>query len=535
MSTLGPNHASVGTSVATPADLSNLVTNSLSRGTWGYAASTDAYYSFQPTSTVPIGPAALPSYDSQGGTLPGRWIFVTAASGGGGGASVPFSHTFYCDPLTTVPIGLQDGSDERPFSTINAAIAQALAVGGVGVAIILTAGVYNESVIIPPGTTALDRIDIVGMGNPSTRIVAPPGLPAFGWSPTVAVSPATRWRISGVTLTTSGGAYALDLDGSLVTVGVFFGDVSIPVTPNSEGLVIQDCRVEGARLVRTGIVNLLDSDVASRPDLTTDFFLADNTVLTLAHSASFAGQNGSPAANIRVRHTDPLALRFLSLGLFGTCKCIDGCDIVLEGAPGFYQGEGGFFDSNFDATGLTAASDSALIYLEGSAGFLGGGGFFAISLPDSDNFSEPYIDCSGAHIKMPVTIQKVAGVLLTSMFFRGTIFESTIQFPNTIPGNAQANLVGASFQQGQILLTSTFVLRDTVTYGAFGPVGAGPTSIPISPPFPPGTFYNVLAESAGLGPFSCSSPLGSRTNVAFDLMTNAAVPDIVDITLALVS
>ena len=87
MGTLGPTHSSVGTSVATSAELSAIVDNSLSPGSWAWANAPGSYYRYDPSSIAPVSPSAIPTFSSQGGLYAGRWILFTG--GGGAVATVP--------------------------------------------------------------------------------------------------------------------------------------------------------------------------------------------------------------------------------------------------------------------------------------------------------------------------------------------------------------------------------------------------------------------------------------------------------------
>jgi hypothetical protein len=349
-------------------------------------------------------------------------------------------------------------------------------------------------------------------------------------------------RLANLSLEASGGAYGLDMDGTNV-LGVFFGDLSMSVTPMTEGLQIEECLVVNARLVKTGIANFVGSDIQQSADLSvTQFCVFENTVLSLTHMSSFAGANGAPSSEVVIRHNDVMALRFVTLLMFAGSKAIDGSKLILDGFPGFEMDPSCFFDTILDGTGITASSNPLLVYMLGQAGFIGGAPIVVV-FPDStpgppDFFGTPVFLAPEALCGGSVDLSHPVGTDVPFVLFRGAKFlqdgPSSIKFS----GIMTVDLTGAAFTQQALDPDPTAqVLRDSVRY--LHQYANGPGDVPpntntflILPQFPPGTTYTVIATPSDGNFYEVSSPFGTRTNTQFDLNNNRpAMPasDAVDI------
>lgn len=84
MPTVSVGPANVGTSVATAAELTATVTNSLQEGDLAYVKVDGSYWKLLPLSTAPASAAVIYTDTAQGGLAPGRWVFVSFGGGGGG-------------------------------------------------------------------------------------------------------------------------------------------------------------------------------------------------------------------------------------------------------------------------------------------------------------------------------------------------------------------------------------------------------------------------------------------------------------------
>jgi hypothetical protein len=81
------------------------------------------------------------------------------------GTVPPFAFTLYVDGGTAVAVAQQNGSAGKPYSTIQAAVNRAQALGG-NTAIVVTAGTYLEQVTIPD----IDNLAIIGAGMDTTIV-----------------------------------------------------------------------------------------------------------------------------------------------------------------------------------------------------------------------------------------------------------------------------------------------------------------------------------------------------------------------------
>lgn len=454
-------------------------------------------------------------------TIPGRWNLID-----GGALSNGFSRTFFCDPLTAVPAADQDGSDEKPYSTISAALARAALTGG-NAAIVLTAGDYLESVVVPP-TAILDDVDIVGQGLESTKIIPPGGQPAFRWAPALpgGASPSKNFRINGVHLRSSDGAYALDLDGSAVTAGLFFGDVGAPVAPQASGLVLQNCAIEGVRLVKTGLVSFDTTDVMQPSDLSlTDIAIFENCALTVCDTTVFA-----QGSRVIVRHNDPLALKLFSVLFFSGTKVINGPIVRLEGFPNFACDPSSFLAGGLE-TALTAdGTNPTIIYLTGTVGFIGPAALNVV-FPDSDAVgAEPFLAAPGGTFLGPVTVSKApTAVNRNEANFRGATFTANGFNNLSFTEAVDVDLTGAAYEQGALgpAPNAARVRRDRIVFPDAAVTAGGPDLFKINPPLPLGVAYSVEALPAAGNLFRLAAQ--AKTNTGFQLVNDSANPDFADV------
>lgn len=487
-------------------------------------------YQLDESSFAPEGPsvvAARPSIVSFSPlvvdpTIPGRWLLLS------GGSGTPFSRTFYTDPLTAVPLVDQDGSVGKPFSTLSAALALAATFGG-NCAIVMTAGNYLESVVIPPATALLDNVDIVGQGLESTKITPPNGQPAFRWAPNLpgGASPCANFRFSGVHLRSADGAYAADLDGTLVTAALFFGVFGPIIAPQAEGLVFENCLVEGVRLIRTGLACFDTTTVVQPPDaILTDIALFENCAITICDTTTFANGN-----RVVLRHDDPLALKLFSLLLFGT-RLINGPVLTIEGFPNFACDPSSFFSGGLDATGLTPDFNATILYFTGSCGFIGPAPFTVV-FPNSDAFGEPFLAAPGATFLGPVNLSKaLAAVNLTECNMRGATFLGASPGDLAFTDALRVDLTGAAFSQNalQPAPNAAQVLRDEIVLPDTPITPGGPDLVKFNPPLPPGTSYSVEALPSAGNLFRIAAQ--AKTNASFQLVNDSPNADSVDVVVA---
>jgi hypothetical protein len=454
-------------------------------------------------------------------TIPGRWLLL---SGGSGGA--PFSRTFYTDPLTSTPLADQDGSVGKPFSTLSAALALAATFGG-DCAIVMTAGDYLESVVIPPATALLNNVTLVGQGLESTKITPPGNQSAFRWFPALpgGASPCQNFRISGVHLRAKDGGYAVDLDGTLVTAALFFGAIGPVIAPQAEGMVFQNCLVEGMRLVKTGFACLDTTTVVQPPDASlNDIAIFENCAITICDTAVFG--NGT---RVVLRHNDPLALKLFSLLFFASTKVINGPVLTLEGFPDFACDPSSFLSNGLDATALTADGNPTILYFTGTCGFIGPAPFDVV-FPNSDLFGEPFLAAPGARFIGPVSISKdPVAVNLTEVNMRGATFVASAFGDLTFTNALNVDILGAAY--AQLALTpgalAAQVLRDKIVYADAPITPAGPDLFRINPPLPPGTAYSVVALPSAGNLFRLAGQ--TKTNTDFELVNDSPNADTVDV------
>lgn len=492
----------------------------------------DEMYELDEASLAPEGPTVVAARPAIVGTfppvvvdptIPGRWRLVS-----GGALAAGFSRTFYTDPLTATPLVDQDGSVEKPYSTLTAALAKAATFGG-NCAIVMTAGDYLESVVIPPATALLDNVDIVGQGLESTKITPPNGQPAFRWAPNLpgGASPCQNFRFSGVHLRSADGAYAADLDGTLVTAALFFGVFSPIIAPQAEGLVFENCLVEGVRLVKTGLACFDTTTVVQPPDaILTDIALFENCAITICDTTTFANGN-----RVILRHDDPLALKLFSLLFFGT-RLINGPVMTIEGFPNFACDPSSFLSSGLDATALTADNNSTILYFTGSCGFIGPA-LFAVTFPDSDAFSEPFLAAPGATFLGPVQLSKdITGLNLTECNMRGATFLASSPGDLSFTDALKVDLTGAAFAQTALAAApnAAQVLRDRIVFPDNPITAGGPDLVKFNPPLPPGTSYSVDATPSGGNLFQVAAL--AKTNANFQLINDSPNVDTVDIVVS---
>jgi len=507
----------IATSVDTKAELSGVPVDQFKSGDTGWVQSEfgsahGPFYALVKVGGPPInGITVLAVFEQP--TM--RWVSI----GGGGGADGPFSRTFYCDPLTTTPAAEQDGSDERPFSTIMAAVTKGITFGG-GCAILLTAGDYNESVVIPPGTPLFDNVAIIGEGPESTRIIPPAGQPGFAWAPTGPGSPATKFRIQGVQIQASAGAYAVDLDGTNV-VGFFGGGAGVP-TFNSDGFVFQDFLIQGLRLVRTGLVQLWDGNVAQQPDLSVvQFAFIRNVLITICKTSYFTFAAGGPA-QVFVQHDDPAVTRFASLGLSSGTQIL--AELVLSGFPLVLILQGSFTQGDVTATATPDATQPFGFFCAGQLGFPGQPTLNTFSTPASPPAAFPRININNAIVWGSIRVTHDAGIDAPVVDFRGTNFmdgsPDSIKVTNGGGAGMFTNLVGATFV-GKSLFAgpgAAPALRNRIVYPNFPVSGpAGSDLIPISPPLPPLTRYAINASPSGPTGFLAWADSALHTDANFTL------------------
>jgi hypothetical protein len=459
---------------------------------------------------------------------PGRWIL---ASGGGGGK--PFSRTFYCDPLTATPPAQQDGSDEKPFSTIMAAVTAAIPFGG-NCSIILTAGDYLESVVIPPGTVLFNNVTILGQGNEVTRIIPPAGQPGFAWAPTGPASPCTDFRIQGLRILASAGAYAVDLDGTNV-VGAFFGGLSVP-TFNSSGCSFEDVLLQGLRLVRTGVVQLWDSNVAQQPDgSVVQFAFLRNTLITIAKATYFTFTGGGPG-QVFVQHDDPAVTRYASLGMTAGTQIL--AELVLQGFPLVLILQGSFTQGDVTATVTPDAAQPFGFFCAGQLGFPGLPTVNTFVLPPSPVGGPPQIVLPNAIVWGSIDITHDVGADSPVVDFRDAVFMSgapnSIKVTDLAGSGMFTDLRGANFSGKSLFAgpTAAAALRNRLVFPNF-PLAGPAEPLAIAPPFPAGTRYAVSSNPSGATPFFTWVDLASHTPAGFVLSSAApAYPDNADVVVS---
>lgn len=405
-----------------------------------------------------------------------------------GGGILPLSRELFVDAGTTSVA--QDGSIADPFATITAALTAAALLPAGPVSIDVTAGTYNESVLLPPR----DSLSLRGSGKTQTRIVAPAGAgaPALGWAPTALQGAGIHnFTVSDLTLeVTDPGARALAIVSSTVS----------PATMLDEGLTIERVRCiapaggQTCTINRIGQARVTDSEL-SKNDVAVSFLNCSSALVERSHIGTmtvtwdFADAGGFPGLGRQTFALDDSTEVDQGVFITGQVKFLahPTVRIFSQGAPAQPYGIKGVGLSTDAGTGTAPAialhcecADVLLPYPD-LTGFPGA----AICATDFGNFLGS-VDISlpaGSTVDLNVEgrFSKYRGSIIagrhTNIDIRGSDYD---QANLSAPG-----VDGSIDREHHILLGFVFSIGDP--------------PIPITPRFPPGvTDYSVGFTQADL-------------------------------------
>ena len=370
---------------------------------------------------------------------------------------------------------------------------------------------------------------------PNTPITEmPAGQPGFAWAPTGPASPCTDFRIQGLRILASAGAYAVDLDGTSV-VGSFFGGASVP-TFNSSGLSFEDVLVQGLRLVRTGVVQFWDSNVAQQPDgSVVQFAIMRNTLITIAKATYFNFAGGGPA-QVVVQHDDPAVTRFASLGMTSGTQIL--AELILLGFPLVLILQGSFTQGDVTATVTPDAAQPFGFFCAGQLGFPGQPTVNTFTLPPSPVGGPPSIVLPNAIVWGSIDITHDVGADSPVVDFRDAVFmsgaPSSIKVTDLSGSGMFTDLRGANFSGKSLFAgpTAAPALRNRIVFPNF-PLAGAAEPFTIAPPLPASALYAVSVNPSGPTPFFTWVDNASHTPTGFVVLSSAMLyPDNADVVVS---
>jgi len=430
-------------------------------------------------------------------TTAGAWLAIGSGTGGGSTSDLPFSHALYVDGGTTTLPADADGSDERPFKTIMAAVSHLAD----NTAIILMPSVYNENV--DWGAFGdFDNTALIGLTETSC-IIAPTSGDAFSWTPGAAASIA-NFNLSGVTLRVLAGNRALKIDGNatpnLFTRLAIFQNLIIDHPGGSDSVFVR-------RANQVNLVNVKNLTFGATrftnvsQGIIQDFFLTnDEFVVTWDDTLPIPVQGRSNCAFVSgvqgriVMDVSPFVIInrnvIVLLGIVGTNLAVNGGNgpiLVCAGTIGLF-------------------------------GVINGG--INLALPDAPG-GQVQINIAGSDIAGDTSIA-TAGPTRLPIQARGVVWRQTNAASVVFGDFLDTDTRDSSFANQAIfsvLGTSTF---DRDRWGIYGvPDFAVATPVTISPPFPAGITDYVVTPNP-TNPVAVAIPPGLKTNSQFTATPSAA-------------
>lgn len=457
-------------SAATDAELSAISTGYLEEGELFFSEATGYFLLRKNSTATPAAGLVLTTWESAGGTLPGRLLFTGIGPSGGGAAILPLSHEFFVDGGTTTPTAQQNGSIAQPFKTIGAAVDHVLTNALGASTIYISAGVYDEQLVWD--TTAFDDLDeivLMGEGLEDTIIRGTEGVGPLVWTPT-ATNGTGSFRFKGLQFVAPGLTTAVTIDATAIDS---FADALT-------GITFEECLFQGSiRCTRVNVINF------------------ENCV-----SIGGGGQPGTAFLNCsRVLVRDSA---FLSASVDGIALSYDSNDPEPEfGRSGYVFQNSSLIapagsiqclaqvSASFDRTcsmitsgGLTGVptTGSSTMSVTASCPISG-----SVAVTTTDDVASTF-DFSYATIIGAMDVAKAAGAQVTTVKAFHSVFNQNGGDHISFTGHVAADLRDAIFDKARLVGDATASCRRKLYYAAQATAAADTTVSVPNPPFPDASY-----------------------------------------------